>query len=89
MNKKMKRNSLPDFSKMTLDQIARRIKDTRDKTFRATATTSIREKQVAMPDASGTFREIVTDVEREFTVNRAEGIAHVLFLEEEVYHPLG
>ena len=60
-----------------LDRIARRIKDTRDGTFKPTATTTIREKKVALPDASGTFREIVADVEGEFTVNRADGIAHV------------
>ena len=61
-----------------LDQIARRIKNTRDRTFRATITTKIREKKAAeTPDESGFFREIVTDVEREFVVNRTDGIAHV------------
>jgi len=61
-----------------LDQIARRIKNTRDRTFRATITTKIREKRAAeTPDESGFFREIVTDVEREFVVNRTDGIAHV------------
>jgi formate dehydrogenase major subunit len=61
-----------------LDQIARRVKDTRDKTFRATTKTNVREvKQADTPDESGIFREIVTDVEKEFTVNRTEGIAHV------------
>jgi formate dehydrogenase major subunit len=61
-----------------LDQIARRIKDTRDRTFRATTTTKIREKKVAdTPDESGLFPEIVTDVEKEFVVNRADGIAHI------------
>ena len=60
-----------------LDQIARRIKDTRDRTFRAATTTMIREKKAAVPDESGAFREIATDVEREFVVNRADGIAHV------------
>ena len=34
-------------------------------------------KQADTPDESGIFREIVTDVEKEFTVNRTEGIAHV------------
>ena len=29
------------------------------------------------PDESGRFREIVTEVEREFVVNRTDGIAHV------------
>jgi len=61
-----------------LDQIARRIKDTRDRTFRASITTKIREKKVAdTPDESGLFPEIVTDVEKEFLVNRTDGIAHV------------
>ena len=61
-----------------LDQIARRVKDTRDKTFRTTTKTNVREvKQADTPDESGLFREIVTDVEKEFTVNRTEGIAHV------------
>jgi formate dehydrogenase major subunit len=61
-----------------LAQIARRIKDTRDRTFRATTTTKIREKKAAdTPDESGLFPEIVTDVEKEFVVNRTDGIAHV------------
>lgn len=61
-----------------LDRIARRIKDTRDRTFKATIRTKIREKKVAdTPDESGTFRETVVDVEREFVVNRTDGIAHV------------
>lgn len=51
-----------------LDEIAKRIKDTRDRTFKATSKSKIKEKQ---PD--GTERE----VEKEFTVNRTEGIAHV------------
>jgi formate dehydrogenase major subunit len=61
-----------------LDQIARRIKDTRDRTFRKTVTTKIREVLPAdTPDESGLFPEIVTDVEKTFTVNRTDGIAHV------------
>jgi len=61
-----------------LDQIARRIKDTRDRTFKATTRTKIREKKVAdTPDESGLFPEIVIDVEKEFVVNRTDGIAHV------------
>lgn len=61
-----------------LDKIARRIKDTRDKTFRTATRTKIREKKVAdTPDESGLFRETMVDVEREFVVNRTEGIAHV------------
>ena len=61
-----------------LDKIARRIKDTRDRTFTATKKTTIREKKVAdTPDESGLFRETVTETEREFVVNRTDGIAHV------------
>ena len=48
-----------------LDQIARRVKDTRDKTFRKTITTKVREVMAAdTPDESGLFPEIVTDVEK-------------------------
>jgi formate dehydrogenase major subunit len=61
-----------------LDQIARRIKDTRDRTFKPTITTKIREKRAAdTPDESGLYPEIVADVEKEFRVNRTDGIAHV------------
>ena len=61
-----------------LDQIARRIKDTRDRTFQSTTKTNIREKKVAdTPDESGLFPEIMVDVEKEFAVNRTNGIAHV------------
>ena len=61
-----------------LDRIARRIKDTRDRTFRPTITTKIREIKLAdTPDESGLFTEVVTDVDRQFTVNRTDGIAHV------------
>ncbi len=52
----------------TLDQIARKVKDTRDRTFKATSKNKVKEKQ---PD--GTEKE----VEKEFTVNRTDGIAHV------------
>ncbi len=51
-----------------LDQIARKVKDTRDRTFKATAKSKVKEKQ-----ADGTEQE----VEKEFTVNRTDGIAHV------------
>lgn len=51
-----------------LDQIARRVKDTRDRTFKVTSKSKIKEKQ---PD--GTEKE----VEKEFIVNRTDGIAHV------------
>jgi formate dehydrogenase major subunit len=61
-----------------LDQIARRVKETRDRTFRTTVKTNVREVRPAdTPDESGVFREVVTDVEKEFVVNRTEGIAHV------------
>ncbi len=61
-----------------LDRVARRIKDSRDRTFKATTRTTVREKIVAnSPDESGLYRETVADVEKEFVVNRAEGIAHV------------
>ena len=61
-----------------LDKIARRIKDTRDRTFKARIKTKVREIKAAdTPDESGLFPEIVTDVEREFIVNRTDGIAHV------------
>jgi formate dehydrogenase major subunit len=51
-----------------LDEIAKRVKDTRDRTFKLTSKSKVKEKQ-----ADGT--EI--DVEKEFTVNRTDGIAHV------------
>jgi formate dehydrogenase major subunit len=61
-----------------LDKIARRIKETRDRTFKVTTRTKIRAKKMAdTPDESGLFPEIVTDVEKEFVVNRTDGIAHV------------
>lgn len=51
-----------------LDQIARRIKDTRDKTFKITSKSKVKEKQ---PDGTE------VEVEKEFVVNRCDGIAHV------------
>jgi formate dehydrogenase major subunit len=51
-----------------LDQIARKVKDTREKTFVATAKNKIKEKQ---PDGTE------VEVEKELTVNRTEGIAHI------------
>jgi formate dehydrogenase major subunit len=51
-----------------LDQIARKVKDTRDKTFKITSKSKIKEKQ---PDGAE------VDVEKEFVVNRTDGIAHV------------
>jgi formate dehydrogenase major subunit len=51
-----------------LGQIARRVKDSRDKSFKATAKNKIKEKT---PDGT----EVM--VEKDFTVNRTEGIAHI------------
>lgn len=51
-----------------LDEIAKRVKDTRDRTFKLTSKSKVKEKQ---PD--GTDKE----VEKSFTVNRTDGIAHV------------
>ena len=51
-----------------LDEIAKRVKETRDKTFKTTSKSKIKEKQ---PD--GTEQELMKD----FTVNRTDGIAHV------------
>ena len=52
----------------TIDQIARKVKDTRDRTFKLTSKSKVKEKQ---PD--GTDKE----VEKEFTVNRTDAIAHI------------
>jgi formate dehydrogenase major subunit len=51
-----------------LDEIAKRVKDTRDKTFKLTSKSKVKEKQ-----QDGTEKEI----EKDFTVNRTDGIAHV------------
>ena len=51
-----------------LDEIAKRVKDTRDKTFKLTSKSKVKEKQ---PDGT----EIT--VEKDFVVNRTDGIAHV------------
>ena len=51
-----------------LDEISKRIKDTRDKTFKVTSKSKVKEKQ---PDG----KEI--DVEKDFVVNRTDAIAHV------------
>lgn len=52
----------------TLNQIARRVKDSRDKSFRTIAKNKIKEKR---PDGT----EVM--VEKDFVVNRTEGIAHI------------
>ena len=51
-----------------LDEIAKRVKQTRDKTFKATSKSKVKEKG---PDG----KEV--EVEKEFVVNRTDGIAHV------------
>jgi len=51
-----------------LDQIARKVKDTREKTFKSMAKSTVKEKK---PDGTE------VDVEKDFIVNRTEGIAHV------------
>ncbi len=51
-----------------LDQIARKIKDTRDRTFKVSSKSKIKEKKT-----DGTEVE----VEKDFVVNRTDGIAHV------------
>jgi len=52
----------------TLDQIARKIKETRDKTFKITSKSKVKEKQ---PDGTE------VEVDKEFAVNRTDAIAHV------------
>ncbi len=51
-----------------LDEIAKRVKQARDKTFKTTSRSKVREKS---PDG----REAET--EKDFVVNRTDGIAHV------------
>jgi len=51
-----------------LDEIAKRVKDTRDRTFKITSKSKVKEKI-----ADGTEKE----VEKDFVVNRTDGIAHV------------
>jgi len=51
-----------------LSEIAKRVKDTRDRTFKATSKSKVKEK---IPD--GTEKE----VEKDFVVNRTDSIAHV------------
>jgi len=61
-----------------LDQIARKVKDTRDRTFKEKAISKVKEKkgQLAL-DTAGLPVEVETTVEKEFVVNRTDGIAHV------------
>ena len=62
-----------------LDQIAHRVKETREKTFRATAKSTVKESKTADPDwdESGLYPQVERTVEKEFAVNRTEGIAHI------------
>ena len=51
-----------------LDEIAKKVKDTRDRTFKTTSQSKVKEKA-----ADGTEK----DVEKNFVVNRTDAIAHV------------
>jgi formate dehydrogenase major subunit len=51
-----------------LDRIARLVKDVRDKSFKTVTRATVKETQ---PDGT------VIEVEKDFTVNRTDGIAHV------------
>jgi len=62
-----------------LDQIAHKVKDTREKTFRTATKTMVKEVKTTDPnwDKSGLYPEVETTAEREFAVNRTDGIAHI------------
>jgi formate dehydrogenase major subunit len=51
-----------------LDKIARLVKDVRDKSFKTVSKAKVKETQ---PDGT------IIEVEKDFTVNRTDGIAHV------------
>lgn len=51
-----------------LDEIAKRVKDTRDRTFKVTSKSKVKEKA-----ADGTEKDVMKD----FVVNRTDAIAHV------------
>ncbi len=51
-----------------LDEIAKKVKDTRDRSFKITSKSKVKEKT-----ADGTEK----DVEKDFVVNRTDAIAHV------------
>jgi formate dehydrogenase major subunit len=51
-----------------LDEIAKRVKDTRDRTFKVTSKSKVKEKQPYGGEV---------EVEKDFVVNRTDGIAHV------------
>jgi formate dehydrogenase major subunit len=61
-----------------LDQIAHRVKDTRDRTFKTTVTTTTREQK---PSTAGEeailFPDIVTDTPKTYMINRTDAIAHI------------
>ncbi len=62
----------PDWKEVewswALDEIAKRVKDTRDRTFKEKSKSKVKEKQ---PDGKE------QEVEKEFLVNRTDAIAHV------------
>lgn len=61
-----------------LNQIARRVKDTRDRTFKTTVTSMSREQKAASAGEEAIlFPDLVTDTARDFVVNRTDGIAHI------------
>jgi formate dehydrogenase major subunit len=61
-----------------LEQIARKVKDTRDRTFKGKAISKVKEKKTseALKEA-GMSADVVGDVARELSVNRTEGMAHI------------
>jgi formate dehydrogenase major subunit len=62
----------------TLDQIARKVKDTRDRTFKEKAKSTVKEKKTEPGTKEGGLpAEVEVAVEKEFVVNRTDGIAHV------------
>ena len=61
-----------------LDRIARKIKDSRDRTFKEKAVSTLKEKKTAESvKAAGMAVNVEEERAREFVVNRTEGIAHV------------
>jgi formate dehydrogenase major subunit len=62
----------------TLDQIARKVKDARDRTFREKAVSKVKEKKIEPGTKEGGMPvEVEVAVEKEFVVNRIDGVAHV------------
>jgi formate dehydrogenase major subunit len=62
----------------TLDQIARKVKDARDRTFKEKAKSKVKEKKTEPGTKEGGLpAEVEVDVEKDFVVNRTDGIAHV------------